>query len=147
MSAWTIRPAAPGDISQVLALWEAAASPPSATDTREALDCLLRRDSDSLVLAEANGEIIGSLVAGWDGWRGSFYRLVVHPAWRRQGLATALIRAGEDRLRRLGAVRLTAIVAEGERAAMELWGAAGYRRQDGRSRFVRMVQTSSAPES
>jgi ribosomal protein S18 acetylase RimI-like enzyme len=94
-------------------------------------------------LAEADQEIVGSLIAAWDGWRGSFYRLAVHPDWRRKGLATELVRAGEDRLRRLGAIRLTAIVADGESSASELWRLAGYERQDDQGRFVRMVTASS----
>jgi ribosomal protein S18 acetylase RimI-like enzyme len=86
-----------------------------------------------------DGTAVGSLIVGWDGWRGSFYRLAVHPDWRRQGIGTELIRAGEERLRAQGAVRLTAIVASGERAAMAFWQAVGYERQVERSRFVRML--------
>ena len=58
---------------------------------------LVERDLDSLLLAEAGGRIVGSLIVAWDGWRGSFYRLAVHPDWRRRGVATALIRAGPRR--------------------------------------------------
>ena len=35
--------------------------------------------------------MVGSLIAAWDGWRGSFYRLAVHPERRRQRIATALL--------------------------------------------------------
>jgi ribosomal protein S18 acetylase RimI-like enzyme len=59
---------------------------------------------DALLIAELGGVMIGSLVAAWDGWRGSFYKLVVHPEQqRRQGLATELLKEGESRLRALGA--------------------------------------------
>jgi ribosomal protein S18 acetylase RimI-like enzyme len=136
---WRIRSAEEAEAPSVLALWRAAESPPSVTDVEGALELLLRRDRDSLLLAEAGGTIIGSLIAAWDGWRGSFYRLAVHPQWRRQGIATALIGAGERRLRGLGAIRLTAIVLSEERVAMELWSAAGYERQAGVSRFVRVL--------
>jgi ribosomal protein S18 acetylase RimI-like enzyme len=93
-------------------------------------------------VAEAEGSIVGTLIAGWDGWRGSFYRLAVHPDWRRRGLATALVRAGEERLEALGAVRLTAIVAVGETAALGLWESAGFRHQTDTTRFVRMADGS-----
>ncbi len=139
MSEWRIRTAEEAEITSVLALWRAAESLPSVTDTEDALKRLLRRDPDSLLLAEAGGKIIGSLIVAWDGWRGSFYRLAVDPEWRRQGIATALIGAAEKRLQGMGAIRLTAIVASKERAAMDLWSAAGYQRQAGVSRFVRVL--------
>jgi ribosomal protein S18 acetylase RimI-like enzyme len=136
---WSIRAGTEGDVGPILELWRLAEGPPSPTDSESGLRRLLRHDADSLLLAEADGTPIGTLVAAWDGWRGSFYRLAVAPAWRRRGVATALVRAGEDRLHGLGAVRLTAIAVGTDREANGFWHAAGYERQADRSRFVRMA--------
>ena len=81
---------------------------------------------------------MGSLIAAWDGWRGQLYRLAVHPAWRRQGVATSLVRAGEERLGALGARRVAAIVIEGHDPARAFWQAAGYQ-QAAQVRFVRSL--------
>lgn len=121
----------------MLILWPAAGGPPSVTDTREALSCLLAADRDALLLAESGDAVIASLIAAWDGWRGSFYRLAVHPERRRQGLATAMLREGERHLHERGAVRLTAIVSDRDTAATGFWKAAGYQPQEHRARFVR----------
>ena len=139
---WSIRSATERDIPAVLALWGAARSPAGAADTPESIVRLLDNDAEALLLAVEGEEVVGSLIAAWDGWRGSFYRLAVDPARRRRGLAGALLRSGERHLRARGALRLTAIVADDEEAAMSFWRAAGYEQQRNRARFVRQLGES-----
>lgn len=136
---WGTRPGRESDLASVLALWREAGSRPSGTDDDGALRLLIERDPDALLIAEADGEVVGSLIVGWDGWRAGFYRLAVRPDRRRRGIALALVREGERRLRELGAVRLTAIVATEDEEAVALWEAAGYRHQPEVGRFVRML--------
>lgn len=124
----------------MLALWRAADVHPATGSHRQGLERLLASDGEALLVAEIvalGSALAGSLIAVWDGWRGSFYRLAVHPEHRREGLATELVRAGERRLAAHGAERLTAIVADEDPGAHEFWAAAGYECQQGRERFVR----------
>jgi ribosomal protein S18 acetylase RimI-like enzyme len=125
------------DVEAVLELWRRAEASPSSTESAADVRGLLARDPEALVVAEAGGEIVGTLIVGWDGWRATFYRLAVEPGHRRHGLATALVRAGEERLRGLGARRLNAIAESHKPAAMGFWAAAGYELQTSRSRFVK----------
>jgi ribosomal protein S18 acetylase RimI-like enzyme len=127
------------DVEALPALWRRADAGPSSTETADDVRWLLERDPEALLVADADGEIVGSLIAGWDGWRGTFYRLAVDPAQRRRGLATELVRAGEERLRSLGAKRLNAIVESEEADAMAFWASAGYELQTARSRFVKNI--------
>jgi len=140
LPSWTIRDATDSDLEPVLDLWVTEGVPPSVSDTREALEGLMATDRQALLVAEAGGVVIGSLIAAWDGWRGSFYRLAVHPGSRRLGIAAALLREGERRLRGRGAVRFTAIVWQEDAVAMGFWEAAGYLRQPDRTRFVRSAR-------
>jgi ribosomal protein S18 acetylase RimI-like enzyme len=137
LSAPLIRPGSAADVAEVLALWRRADASPSSTESAADVRGLLARDPEALLVAEASGEVVGSLIVGWDGWRGTFYRLAVDPAHRRRGLATVLVRDGEERLRALGAHRLNAIVETDEADAMAFWAAAGYELQSARSRFVK----------
>jgi ribosomal protein S18 acetylase RimI-like enzyme len=131
-----IRPATADDIAEVLAFWREAAEATS-TDTTEVLTSLVRRDPGALMVAEADGRIVGTVIAGWDGWRGSIYRLAVGAAQRRSGLGQALLRAAEDRLTELGAQRLHAIVVESNEGGVAFWTASDWEHQAGQLRFAK----------
>ncbi len=132
-----LRTARPEDVEALLDFWRRAEASPSSTEAAEDVRGLMERDPEALIVAESEGEIVGTLIAGWDGWRATFYRLAVEPAHRRHGLATILVRAGEERFRALGAKRLNAIVESHKPGAMSFWAAAGYELQTSRSRFVK----------
>jgi ribosomal protein S18 acetylase RimI-like enzyme len=131
-----IRPADHDDIDGVLALWERAAEPTS-TDDADAVAALLRHDPGALLVAEESGELIGSVIAGWDGWRGSIYRLSVAPPHRSRGLGRRLLAAAEDRLHGLGVRRMHAIVVGADDRAVAFWRGSDWEHQDGQLRFAR----------
>lgn len=139
-----IRDARRADIAAVLELWGTDGGAPSLGYDEAGLGALLERDPQALLVALSDGLLVGSLIAAWDGWRGSFYRLVVHPDHRRGGLGSELLRAGERRLLRRGARRLTAIADPDDPIAAGFWEAAGYRRQLDRARFVRGAEAQTA---
>jgi ribosomal protein S18 acetylase RimI-like enzyme len=121
-----IRPASTADVDAVLSVWRESDAAVSATDDAESLRRLIAHDPDALLLAEEAGRIVGTVVAGWDGWRGAIYRLAVLPAARRRGVATALVREAERRLAARGARRIAAIVIDGEEPATAFWRWIGY---------------------
>jgi ribosomal protein S18 acetylase RimI-like enzyme len=133
-----IRDAGHEDLERLLELWVVAGASPSVTDSRAALVALLELDPRALLVVDgAGGGLAGSLIAAWNGWRGSLYRLAVHPRERRRGLASLLVSEGERRLRERGALRIDAIVATDEAPALRFWSEVGYERQEDRARFVR----------
>jgi ribosomal protein S18 acetylase RimI-like enzyme len=125
-TAWSIRAATLDDVPAVLALWREADAEVTETDDASAVEALLSRDPEALLVATDDHRIVGSVVAGWDGWRGQLSRLAVHPGARRRGLGTALVRAAEEHLRGLGARRIAAIVVDDHDMALVFWAAAGY---------------------
>jgi ribosomal protein S18 acetylase RimI-like enzyme len=95
-------------------------------DRTSEVERLVAESPAALLVAERDEEIVGVLIAAWDGWRGNMYRLAVRDGHRRDGIGLALIRAGEDYLRGRGAARVTALVAFDDEAAAGFWDAAGY---------------------
>jgi ribosomal protein S18 acetylase RimI-like enzyme len=133
-----IRSATAADVDAVLAVWAESRSTAARTpDDPEAVERLLERDPGALLVADAGGQVVGVLTAGWDGWRGNVYRLAVLPSHRQQGIARRLVDAGHERLRAQGARRVTALVGGEEGAAHRLWRALGYQRDEFVHRFVR----------
>jgi GNAT superfamily N-acetyltransferase len=88
-----IRIASDSDVERVLELWAAARTTYATTeDTPEAVGTLRARDPGSLLVAEREGRVVGTLIAVFDGWRGGMYRLAIDADHRRQGIGTALVR-------------------------------------------------------
>ena len=133
----SIRGAAREDGVALLSLWREAGSEPSHTDDLKSVDQLIAHDPGAVIVADLGGELVGSVIAGWDGWRGSVYRLAVAPSHRRQGLALRLLGAAEERFAALGAIRLQAIVVESDLRATSFWQATRWERQRDRLRFVK----------
>lgn len=164
-----VRPARPSEIPAILALWREADAVPSVSDDPASLRRLLATSEDALLVAEATGpdpdpgagepdpgipdpghpdpgdpgaggRVVGTIVAGWDGWRGNLYRLAVLPCARRRGIALRLVAEAERRLTEKGAVRLSALVMSEHDPAVALWRAAGYTHDPRVGRFVRSLR-------
>jgi ribosomal protein S18 acetylase RimI-like enzyme len=134
-----IRRATPDDAGAVLRLWREADTVASSTDDPSALRVLIGRDGDALLIADVDGSPVGTVIVGWDGWRANLYRLAVVPSWRRRGIGTALVRAGEERLRGLGARRAAAVVVSEHDHAASFWQTVGYELDERVGRYAKML--------
>jgi ribosomal protein S18 acetylase RimI-like enzyme len=135
-----IRTGTAEDISQVLWLWRDAETSPSTTDDPGGLFLLLATDTGALLVAECAEQIVGVLIATFDGWRGNMYRLAVLPTHRRRGVARMLVFEGEHRLRSLGARRITALVAHELDGAEQFWSSVGYGADPHTKRFAKTLE-------
>jgi ribosomal protein S18 acetylase RimI-like enzyme len=136
----TVRRCNHDDIDAVLKLWALARSEHASTsDRREDIERLVEDSPAALLVAETAGQIVGVVIAAWDGWRGNIYRLAVHAGYRRRGIGMQLTQAAEDYLRSCGVHRVTALVAFDDQAAGSFWDAAGYPQDTEIGRRVRNI--------
>ena len=136
---WVLRSARPDDAQAVVGLWLGSGAAPTMTDDPLSVGALIAHDPDALIVAEEEGEIVGTVIAGFDGWRANLYRLVVHPGARRRGVAGGLVAEAERRLTAQGAPRANALVVLDHPHAVGFWDAAGYERDGRTGRWVKTL--------
>jgi ribosomal protein S18 acetylase RimI-like enzyme len=135
----SIRPCRTQDVEVVLELWRQADATPSVTDNADDLRRAVPNSPAHVLVAEAGGRLIGSIIGMFDGWRGNIYRLAIHPDFRRHGVARALVADIEKKLAERGAKRITALVEKDHPLAMNFWEAVGYCVDERIVRRVRMI--------
>jgi RimJ/RimL family protein N-acetyltransferase len=114
------------DHPAVLALWEAAGLRRGASDEAEVVARKLRLERGPFLVAEAEGQIVGTVMGHVDRCWGWVNRLAVYPEWRRRGLARRLMAVAEGALGELGATSVHLLTHEENTAARALYQSLGY---------------------
>lgn len=70
------------------------------------IDKKIAANDNLFFIAIDNGEIIGTIMAGYDGHRGWIYSLAVIPEKRRGKIGTKLLKHAENELKELGCVKI-----------------------------------------
>lgn len=122
----------PDDYPAVIDLWKNAGTGIAVrrSDDPDQVALKMQRDPDLFLVAEAGGEIVGTVVGGFDGRRGMVYHLAVSHPFRQQGVGTALMEELERRLREKGCIRSYLLVLDDNVEAMHFYEARGWDRMD-----------------
>ncbi|KYP97770.1 acetyltransferase [Sodalis-like endosymbiont of Proechinophthirus fluctus] len=118
------------DFEEIITLWERCDLLRSWNDTEMDIERKLNHDPDLFLVAEVAGEVVGSVMGGYDGHRGSAYYLGVHPDYRGRGIANALISRLEKKLIARGCPKINLIVCGENNAVINMSEKLGYEIQD-----------------
>lgn len=121
------------DYDLILALWNSTEQSRRALnpvdDSREGIERYLKRNPTTCFLAyddNDDGRIAGVILTGHDGRRAIIHHMCVHPDYRRQGIASALVQKAEDALMKEGITKVFGLVFKDNDAANAFWENQGY---------------------
>lgn len=140
---FTIREARPDDFESIITFWATIDRHTGLPDRVEYLATFHAFSPDLLLVAEAGGRFVGTVIGGWDGWRAQIARLTTDPGMRRKGVARALVREIERRLWKRGARRVYALVDTRSPPAVPFWEAYGYAPNENIVQYSRNLEAKS----
>lgn len=111
----------------VIALWETVFGYETAHNTPSlAIDKKLAVADELFFAALQDEEVIGTVMAGYDGHRGWLYSVAVHPAHRREDLGAKLVRHAENALIARGCMKINLQIVSANASVAAFYEALGY---------------------
>jgi [ribosomal protein S18]-alanine N-acetyltransferase len=129
----TIRAMGESDFDEILAIEKKSFADPWSQ--RLFKETLLFPHSANFVLVSPRGEIVGYLNLYLIAQEGHLLNLAIHPAWRRQGLATAILSYTIEHLRQRQALHVFLEVREKNQSAIGLYRKLGFEVVGKRKRY------------
>ncbi len=118
----------PEDYDAALKLWENMEQGlrVGRSDSPDEIQKKLQRDPDLFLVAVSRDEIVGTVIGGFDGRRGTIYHLAVAKQFRKQAIGAQLMNEVESRLRTKGCLRCFLFVTVDNEAAEQFYTRLGW---------------------
>lgn len=98
---------------------------------------LLQDTTTAYLAVDASGEVVGAVIGGMLGTRGTINHLAVSPAYRTRGLGQRLVEAASADMKRVGVLRMFLFVDDANLAGKRFWAAQGFCEPRGEITFER----------
>lgn len=123
-----IRPYKRSDRDVVISLWEACGLTHPSNNPHKDIERKLRVDPERFLVGVLDGQVIATVMAGYDGHRGVINYLGVLPHCQRRGFAKQMLAEAERLLRAAGCPKINLQVREANVDAMRFYEGIGYTR-------------------
>lgn len=121
-----IRPYEKTDRYAVIALWEESGLVVPQNDPGKDIDRKLQVDPELFLVAERDGSIVATVMAGYEGHRGWINYLAVKPSQQRLGYGRMMMASAEALLREKGCPKINLQVRKTNAEALGFYASIGY---------------------
>ncbi len=113
--------------AQVIALWETVFGYEAAHNQPAlVIDKKIAIDDGLFFVARSGADIIGTVMAGYDGHRGWIYSVAVSPAQRRARIGSQLVHFAERALAEKGCVKVNLQIMDGNESVTAFYDSLGF---------------------
>lgn len=137
------------DTDAVLNVWRACGVLERDRRPRITIQKKLAHSPESFFIGVLSGEVVATVLVGYDGLRGWIYRLAVRPALQRKGIGRRMVEHAEAWLRGQGCIRVKLQVEPGGPEAVAFYRRLGYEVQEliDMSKWLEAEDGSTAAEN
>jgi ribosomal protein S18 acetylase RimI-like enzyme len=114
------------DRNAVIELWQACALTRPWNDPNRDISRKLAVQSDLFLVGAIDGKVMATVMAGYDGHRGSVFYLAVSPEYQRRGFGRLLMQSVENKLQAMGCPKLNIMVRSSNEEVLRFYSRLGY---------------------
>ena len=114
------------DYDGICEVWENHRGTNPVDDSYDGFAKYLRRNPTTSFVAEDNGKIVGTILAGHDGRRGLFHHVSVFPEYQKQGIGKMLVDHAMDALEKEGITKVLLVVFKDNDNGNAFWEHLGF---------------------
>lgn len=125
-----IRPFAPSDEKSVVRLWIDCGLVVPWNNPHRDIQRKLKVQADGFLVSLVDGQIIATVMAGYDGHRGWINYLAVNPRFQHRGIGRRMMEAAEAFLRAAGCPKINLQVRSSNAGVIEFYNRIGFKSDD-----------------
>jgi ribosomal protein S18 acetylase RimI-like enzyme len=133
-----IRPYQSADEAAVVQLWRECNLVVPHNDPHKDIKRKLAFQPELFLVGVIGGQVVATVMAGYEGHRGWLNYLAVDPDLQRTGLGRQMVSEAEKRLRSLGCPKVSLLVRRSNLGVMEFYRKLGYSEDDAASMGKRL---------